>query len=106
MASKTVPPVIKQFFDLEREIWALAGCDDVLYSGVEDGTQNDWYLSKMDFFWGKAGTEEYYGGSPRCSFKGEHYTIIVFDDGQGNSQRACLVDNSKETTYEAFEGDD
>lgn len=97
--------LIKHFFELERQIWNLVGCEEVYYAGVQDGTDSDFYLGEYDLLFGAAGTEDYYGGEVRCCFRGEQHTIVVYDDGQGNRQCVILLDNGKETTYEAFEGE-
>ena len=99
---------IETFFQLEKELWALAGEEDVHYSGLQDCTDDSFAISNGDVLYGTPGTEDYYGGEVYGSalFRGKHYTIAVVDDGQGNRKRPLLFDNNNEVEYEEFEGDD
>lgn len=95
---------IDQFFQLEKEIWKLVGCDDDPYPGLEDGRQYSFYLDDDQIMYGIPGTDDYYGGDiyGTAIFRGKHFTIAVFDDGCGNRNRVILLDNTKAVSHKAF----
>lgn len=99
---------VSKFFELEKQIWALAGADDAHYKGLEDCTSFSFYLNDSEVVYGEPGTEDYWGGEVygTAIFRGEKYTIAVMDDGCGNRRCPLLFDNSKAVDYGAFEEDE
>lgn len=89
--------LINRFFELEEEIWKLAGCDKAHYPGVEDGRHHTFCLTDHDITYGVRGEEDHYGGDiyGTAIFRGEKYTIAVYDNGCGDRKCPILLDNSK-----------
>lgn len=89
---------IDSFFQQEEQIWKLAGCDKAHYPGVEDGRHHTFCLTDRDIIYGTPGDEnDQYGGDiyGTAIFRGEHYTIVVYDNGCGDRKCPVLLDNTK-----------
>lgn len=97
--------LIKQFFELEDQVWALAGADKAHYAGLEDCTDSQFALDENEVIYGEPGSDDYYGGDVygTAIFRGENYTIVVIDDNCGNRHRPLLFDNTKAVDRDAFD---
>jgi hypothetical protein len=97
--------LIQQFFELEDQIWALAGEDKTHYPGLQDCTDSNFYLDDNEIIYGQPGTDDYYGGDiyGTAIFRGKDYTIVVIDDGCGNHRCPLLLENSKAVDRDSFE---
>jgi hypothetical protein len=106
--AKTDQALIKQFFDLEAQIWALVGEDTARYSGVEDCTDSSFALDENEVVYGQPGSDDYYDGTiyGTAIFRGPSYTIAVINDNCGNSRRPLLFKNSKAVEKDAFESEE
>lgn len=98
---------IDQFFELEKKIWALVGCEDVAYPGLEDARHFSFCIDNGDLLYGTPGGDywggELYGRAPGAVWKSEKYTIAVYDNGCGDRKCPVLFDNSKAVDREAFD---
>jgi hypothetical protein len=106
--AKTDQALIKQFFDLETQIWAMVGEDAVHYSGVEDHTDSSFALDNHEVLYGEPGSNDYYSGDiyGTAIFRGPNYTIAVINDNCGNPRRPLLFKNSKAVEKDAFESEE
>ncbi len=102
-----VTDIIEKFFDLEKQVWALAGASDVHYKGLDDCTQYSFYLDDTEAVYGIPRTQDYWGGGVygTAIFRGEKYTIAVINDGCGNHKCPLLFDNSKAVDTGVFGND-
>lgn len=90
--------LIDRFFEYEEQVWKLAGCDEVQYPGLTDGRHYKFCLTDDDIIFGDPDDkDDQYSGEiyGTAIFRGEHYTIAVYDNGCGDRKCPILLDNSK-----------